>query len=1178
MVSTIAFLFCLLWPAALHAQSYLIRTYTEADGLASSTVYDIARGHEGLLWFATRSGICSYDGALWRRVELEEGLPATSFLRVEVARDGTVWAFNNTHIQVYFRRQGQWISLPPFGNARWNWYTASELALLEHGGATRPAVASRLGLFVWGGERWHHHAVGPVLSLESMGDRLIFGVEQGLFELDAPGGEPRPLAVNGPVIDRPVLGLAATPGPQANEPRDLWVYRASASGEGQFEVGRLERRPDGGWTYGVVFPGAPRLSDQPGEIRLAPDRRGDVFVADRRQLLHLAADGTLERFSLQSGFIAPGATGLELGEDGVLWTTSERGVSKLISRRFASYQKADGLLESEVSAILELEPGAMLLGHDGGLSEMRGGRVVTTWAIPPTDEGRTGQRRVMDLLRVGADVWAVTPSKIWRLPDAELAAVEPLADGGVEPPSQLASAALDPEGRPWVAGEGLMVFEDGAFQPMESPAPWGQVRRLHTAGDLYAATVSQGLWRLRGGAWSRLMRADGTSPSLYTVMDWRSEIWVGADEGLFRLVGGQLVKARQPAIDRPVYALREDAEGTLWVGTDLGLVRWDGRRARRLGRHQGLAGHEINRDGLVVDHRGHLWIGTALGLSRYVPALDARPTPPVPVLDGVEVGGELESLRSPLDIAWNRNQLSFRFRARTFIDEERLQFSGRLVGFDDEFQPPSRALGRRMHYTNLPSGDYRFEIRARHGPEGAWGPTVRSPLLRVGRPFWRSPVFFAGLLLGLVLVVGAGVHFRATRRHGRRLEQLVDDRTRELTATNRRLTAEVDGHRRTEERLRSAKSEAEAASRAKSRFLAVMSHEIRTPMAGVLGTVELLERGELAGRQRERVLNLRRSGQALLTLLDDLLDYSRSEAGRLELYGEPFEPRTIVDDVVALFGSMAAEKGVALRSAVAQGVPTWLEGDVSRVRQVLVNLTGNALKFTAQGGVDLRADWSAQGLEITVSDTGIGIPESDRERLFEPFQQVDLSAGRRFGGTGLGLAICRQLVSAMGGEIRLESEVGEGSKFTVLFPLPATAAPPPSAVGSQDTAADALGLSVLLAEDNLLVQQLTVEMLELLGCRVAVAADGVEVLDALEGQHFDLVLMDVQMPVLDGLGATRQVRQRWPERELPIVALTAHALRGDRDLCLAAGMDDYLSKPLTLLALETKLKEWSIRH
>ncbi len=394
--------------------------------------------------------------------------------------------------------------------------------------------------------------------------------------------------------------------------------------------------------------------------------------------------------------------------------------------------------------------------------------------------------------------------------------------------------------------------------------------------------------------------------------------------------------------------------------------------------------------------------------------------------------------------------------------------------------------------------------------------------------------------------------------------------------------------KRTELALIEATNAAASANRAKSEFLANMSHEIRTPMNGVIGMTQLLADTQLTATQHEYVEVIRTSGKTLLALINDILDVSKIEAGRMELEVRDIDLRTTVAEAIATFGAQAAAKGLALGANVGPDVPSAVSADSVRLRQVLFNLIGNAIKFTSTGTITLdvrleSADDVRALVRFSVRDTGIGIPPDRLDRLFKSFSQVDSSTTRHFGGTGLGLSIVKQLADLMGGEVGVESEVGKGSVFwfTVQFELASDSHQIRNTPGHFETRpavrgrSDIAGAHLLLVEDNAVNQKVAQRYLEKLGITCDVATNGREAIDAWQKGSYDLILMDCQMPVMDGFEATRGIRklERHGKR-VPIIALTANALASDRDNCLAAGMDEHLAKPMEFERLETCLAQF----
>lgn len=353
----------------------------------------------------------------------------------------------------------------------------------------------------------------------------------------------------------------------------------------------------------------------------------------------------------------------------------------------------------------------------------------------------------------------------------------------------------------------------------------------------------------------------------------------------------------------------------------------------------------------------------------------------------------------------------------------------------------------------------------------------------------------------------------------------------------------------------------ERSSDAKSRFLAHMSHELRTPLAGVIGLTDLALDGEVPARERELLTHSKRNAQHLLGLLNGVLDFAKLEAGAMDFEEVPFDVRRCADEAIDLVRPRANEKGIAVQVELELPDEVWRLGDALRIRQVLVNLLDNAIKFTEAGHVRLEAvALGDDRVRFVVEDTGVGIAPEALDHLFEPFLQADAGIARRYGGTGLGLTIAKELVEGSGGTIQGESTVGVGTRFAVELPLPKTEAPEVEPDASSSTPTP--GMSVLVAEDDLTNQLVVRLMLERLGAATTIVSNGAEVLEACDARHWDLVLMDMRMPEMDGLTATRELRAR--DYAGPICGLTANAMKSDQERCLEAGMNEVATKPVSV--------------
>ncbi len=409
------------------------------------------------------------------------------------------------------------------------------------------------------------------------------------------------------------------------------------------------------------------------------------------------------------------------------------------------------------------------------------------------------------------------------------------------------------------------------------------------------------------------------------------------------------------------------------------------------------------------------------------------------------------------------------------------------------------------------------------------------------------------ILLNCANTIEASALNMKVREQNEVLETKIEERTRQLAIE---------------------KTRAEAASIAKSNFLATMSHEIRTPMNGVLGMAQVMATTELTEEQQLYVNTILDSGNSLLIIINDILDFSKIEAGKMDLESNPFNLNKITTEIASLFQSKAHEKNIQLTYNIENNCPLELMGDSLRIKQVLQNLTSNAIKFTEQGSIKISISGSmiedhSVSLILSITDSGIGIDQSAQNKLFSDFTQVDSSTTRKFGGTGLGLAICKQLVTLMGGEIGVNSQLGQGATFWFTLNLSLNTniqTTLPKDKIEHPNQLTPLSGTILLVEDNLVNQLVAKAILEKFGLTLDIANDGLQAVQKFSKNNYDLILMDCQMPVLDGLEATRQIRKNELENKVnqptPIIALTANAHNKDRGRCIAAGMDDYLQKPI----------------
>jgi signal transduction histidine kinase/ligand-binding sensor domain-containing protein/CheY-like chemotaxis protein/HPt (histidine-containing phosphotransfer) domain-containing protein len=705
----------------------------------------------------------------------------------------------------------------------------------------------------------------------------------------------------------------------------------------------------------------------------------------------------------------------------------------------------------------------------------------------------------------------------------------------------------------------------------------------------------------------------------YLLEDHKGTLWVGTAVGLNKMVVGsdgtprfQRYTSHDGMADDAVAAMLEDLDGQIWVSTSSNIARLD--PATGSWRNYDAADGTI--EGAYFDASalrapdGTLYFGGNNGITAFHPrALHDNLIAPRAVITGLQIFGEPVQKRHPGLSGWPIERaagialpasdavFSLEFSALHFAAPQRNRFTYRLAGFDQDWIAAD--AGKRFAtYTNLDPGRYTFQVRAAN-KDGVWSDAPASFEITVLPPYWKTWWF---RLLAALLVVGIGygsvrIRVDGLRRQKDLLEHQVSARTERIEQQNRLLERQTDElreqqrqvRRRTdelarangalqenEERLYLAKQRAEDATRQKSEFLANMSHEMRTPLAGVIGMLGFaLRDAQLKEATREQILRGQGNAQSLLAIINDLLDFSKIEAGKLTIENIDFALDETIGQVVTLFEEQAGVHSVGFSVHLDRDLPRFVVGDPTRLRQILVNLVGNAFKFTESGTVTVRVERRAEDqvdarqrnmIRFSVEDTGIGIAPEALPRLFQKFEQADATTTRRYGGTGLGLAICRQLVELMEGRIGASSTPGQGSTFSFVLPLADGVQPPAAAEVPREPHTHRL--RVLCAEDYPTNQIIVRMMLEELGHQVDVVENGQLAVAACARTRYDLVLMDGRMPEMDGATATRLIRAGGPpqapvlDRQLMIVALTANASEEDRSRYLACGMDAFLAKPI----------------
>ncbi|MFQ5582979.1 MAG: two-component regulator propeller domain-containing protein, partial [Calditrichia bacterium] len=780
-----AFLLIVFSTSFSGAQDYLIHSYTIENGLPSSSVNDITQDHAGRMWFVTRSGIAVYNGLKWKTHTVSSGLPNLNFSKISVDPMGRVWAFAY-HPEdgiIYFDgKKWHQITYSSHSN-RGRIYIQAAVATKVNNKLTLIIGTKNSGIFLWTDSTWSHIGIDKglpgeqIYGLAVLEEYVYIATNHGLARMKG-GRIDRQFGKHIRELSSVIYGIAVEP-PKIDSPGSIqpkiWLH-----GESWFGFLQDDRLT-------IINKDVSVPDKQP--VSIQPDQKGGVYFGNMLGIFYINPTlGIFKHLGTDNGLLGAGISAIFLDREKNVWFATPRGANKLVSMRFSNFRKKHGLLEDEVTAVWQLKSGKLVFGQNHGITFYDGNRFES---LSFSDEkfNIEQQRRVLDICSDLQDnLWVATSDKGMAQIKKDGQIIWYDQKNGL---SDYVSSVLVLDNNIWVGSkDGLFIFKNNTFQRAKINRSRNiNIRRLFKGpdGTIYIATCSNGIYIYQKNSLKQILNTNNShANSTYAILnDSRGRLWVGTLAGLFTVQDNSLVKYEKDSfkIDQPVYFIIEDHNNRLWFGTDYGVIRWDGREVKHFTTSQGLAGLETNRAAGFVDRQGCVWIGTDRGVSCYQKEFDYEPQiPPLVRLCRVEASGQKFPLTSPLHLKNSQNNLTFFYRAISYIDEKSIPLKIKLEGFDRDWLFTTRSATQSIRYTNLPPGQYRLHLQAAN-VMGLWSKVISSSPIFIPKPFWQQWWFYLIILL-IVGMVGYSIdYYFSSKRFSRELMKQITERTTQLNAS-----------------------------------------------------------------------------------------------------------------------------------------------------------------------------------------------------------------------------------------------------------------------------------------------------------------------------------------------------------------------------------------------------------
>ncbi len=1006
-----------------YAQKYFTHLYTEADGLASSIVYDVVQDTNGKMWFTTQAGISCYDGSKWTTYRLNKDLKIQSHNKLLLDAKGKLWALPYSgDIRLTYFNVNKWED--KYHNdlvEQENKYIFFDITYTDN----KPFIAigsKRDGVFLFKNGQWKHYT-----NKNGLPDSLIVGLSIVNNEVFVATRKGISVIRDDSLINNYFGNINKVPS------SPLYGFSAildSASGEYKFWLCYEDK-------IGYIFRNSYKMIDN--DVNLMFDNKhynAFIYSADNKGIYfgntfylfyYDFSTKQIKKYGISRGLISEGATSVYIDREGNDWITSFRGVTKIPSKRFSNFSKDNGLYDNEVTSIAEIEPGYYVFGHYGALT-FYDGKDFTPLVIRNIKNGENIHKsRIQDIaVDKNKNLWvAASYMGLARIDDNKKVTWFDKDNGLIR---NVSSVIVDGNQTIWACSDHGLFKKAGnqfIYKPISKNRDINRsLRKIFKGkdGSIYLGSHSSGLIKIKNDSIIFYQCPfDHCGNNVYSFHeDSRGTKWVGTLYGLHRIENDHIIKIDigQIKIDRPVYLIFEDNNNNLWIGSDNGIYKWDGEEVNHYTVNNGLSGQETNRDAGLVDSYGNVWIGTNNGATLYreKSEIDEKKIPPPKIfIDYMLANNDTIYIKDDkIKLPYAKNNLAFHFTAISFINEDQIFYKCKLEGIDENWSAEFRSPNNQYRYNSILPGTYKFCVKAKNAL-GIWSKPVCTKNIKVNAPFWWQwwfLILIAFLIGGLTYLAFKII---SQKSYAKKLQQKVNERTEQLKKDEKKL---------------------KDMNETKDRFFSIIAHDLKSPINAILGLTDVIKSEYNSLSEKELTVindNIHSAASHTNNLLDNLLTWARSQNGTISFKPEVINITKVINKNIDVFNSLASRKNISIINLIESDI--FIYADPNMIDTVIRNLLSNAVKFTFRDGrIIIAARTKNHNAEVCIKDNGKGMDKETMTGLFEIQEKANSKGTDDEPGTGLGLILCKEFIERNSGKIWAESDNGNGSMFCFSLP------------------------------------------------------------------------------------------------------------------------------------------------